>query len=311
MRFLASLLVAGLLAVTGAALGQRAEAANPYDPVLVINGRVVTNYDVSQRVKLLEALGAGGDLQTMAVQQLTEDRLKLQAGKDLGIELPEGAIPAGVEEFASGRGLTMEDVNLALTARNIDRQTLDDFVEAGLMWREVMSARFRAKAMPTDADIDAAIQRMRTQPVEMMNLAEIALPFAERGEAETQKFADDLYRQLRAGANFADMARTYSRSPTAEAGGVLEPIPATRLPPTFRTEVLLLRPGQTTRPIPISGGLALIKLLSIKSTPPDTQGLDDPAIRDQLRQQLFSERITSFGQGYLQELQSDAVIVKR
>ena len=38
---------------------------------------------------------------------------------------------------------------------------------------------------------------------------------------------------------------------------------------------------------------------------------DDPAVRDALRQRLFGERINSFGQGYLQELLSDALIVTR
>ena len=34
-------------------------------------------------------------------------------------------------------------------------------------------------------------------------------------------------------------------------------------------------------------------------------------MREQLRQRLFAERITSFGQGYLQELIGDAIIVER
>ena len=48
----------------------------------------------------------------------------------------------------------------------------------------------------------------------MLSLAEIALPFAERGEAETQALADGLYRQLAGGADFAALAGEYSRSPT-------------------------------------------------------------------------------------------------
>ena len=77
--------------------------------------------------------------------------------------------------------------------------------------------------------------------------------------------------------------------------------------------MLLLSPGQTTRPLPIAGGVALIKLVSISQVRPDPKAMkaDDPAAREALRQQLFVERITSFGQGYLQELLGDALIVKR
>ncbi len=89
-------------------------------------------------------------------------------------------------------------------------------------------------------------------------------------------------------------------------------MPANRLPAAFRTQVLLLSPGQVTRPIPISGGLALVKLVSIKREMlPAIPEAELPAAREELRQQLFTERIGSFGQGYLQELLGDALIVER
>ncbi len=37
----------------------------------------------------------------------------------------------------------------------------------------------------------------------------------------------------------------------------------------------------------------------------------DEEVRNQLREQIFTQRITSFGQGYLQELLRDALIVER
>ena len=226
------------LALAGPALAQ-----NPYAPAIMVNEGVITHYDIDQRIRLLEALGANGDLRKLAVQQLTEDRVKVQAAANMEIELPEGAIEAGIEEFATGRGLTMDDVQLALDARGIDQQTLDDFVESGLLWRDVIGTRFRARAMPTEADLDAALEIAANTPQEMLTLAEIALPYAELGQPETDALAERIYRQAAGGASFAALAREYSRSGTAERGGVLDPIPATNLPPAFRTEVLLLRPG--------------------------------------------------------------------
>lgn len=292
--------------------GAPARAANPFAPAITVNNGVITNYDIEQRMKLLEALGANGDLHEIAVQQLTEDRVRKQAAKDLDIELPDGAIEGGIDEFATGRGLTPDEVYNVLDVRGIDVQTMRDFVEAGLLWREVVAQRFRQRALPTEADIDAALEQRQTQPQEMLTLGEIALPFAERGESETQALADDLYRQLARGANFSAIAAEYSRSGSAERGGLLEPLPSNRLPAAFRTQVLLLSPGQVTRPIPISGGLAIVKLVSIdrRMLPPIPEA-DIPAAREELRQQLFSERIQSFGQGYLQELLGDALIVER
>ena len=295
-----------------AAAGMPALAANPFEAAITVNTGVITHYDIEQRMRLLSALGATDDLEKLAIKQLTEDRVKVQAARDLQIELPEGSIDAGIDEFATSRGLKTEDVLRVLASRNIDRQAMDDFVESGLLWREVVNARFRARATPSDADLDAAMQRALTEPVEMVALAEIALPFAERGEPETAALADRIYASARNGADFASLAREYSRSSTAKSGGRLEPIPATRVPPAFRSQVLLLNPGQTTRPVPIAGGVAIIKLLGIsQAKPPQIKPEEMGAARQQMREQLFTQRITSLGDGYLQELLGDALIVNR
>jgi peptidyl-prolyl cis-trans isomerase SurA len=138
------------------------------------------------------------------------------------------------------------------------------------------------------------------------------MPYAERGEAETIAFADQLYRDVSRGAlSFAAAVRQYSRSSTAERGGLMEPMPADRVPPALRGQVLLLRPGQVTRPFPIAGGVAILQLVSIGREAPQPIDAEDFEAREALRQRLFGERIAIFGQGYLQELLSDALIVER
>lgn len=286
-------------------------AQNPYLPAWTVNGDVITDYDIEQRVLFLDALGAPGDLREVAVEQLIEDRLKVQAAEQFGVELPEDGVQVGIEEFASVRDLSVEDVFRVLYARDIDRQTIDDFVESGLLWRDVVGTRFRAQSTPSEEDLDAAIQIAATTPVEILQLAEIALPFAERGQEQTQELADQIYAELARGADFAALSRRFSRSATAERGGLLDPVPAQQLPPAFRSQILLMSPGQITRPIPISGGVAILKLVSSRSAPPRPPEGDEAQVREALRQRLFTERITAFGQGFLQELLTDALIVEK
>jgi peptidyl-prolyl cis-trans isomerase SurA len=301
-------LACALLAGAGSAAGQ-----TPYAPALTVNDSAITFYDIDQRVLLLEALGVQGDARAQAIEQLTEDRVKVQAARALEIELPEGAILAGIEEFATQRGLTVDDVFQVLAARQIDRQTMDDFVEAGLLWREVVQSRFRDKATPTEADLDTTLAIQENAPVEIVQMSEIALPFAERGEAATLELAERLSRELARGGGFAAAARQYSRAASAAEGGRMEPVPAAALPPAIRAQVLLLGPGGVTRPIPISGGVAILRLDAVRLEPPGQRPADvpDEEIRNALREQVFTQRITSFGQGYLQELLRDALIVER
>src|SRR5690606_31963330 len=71
----------------GLALAGPGVAQNAYAPAYTVNDSVITHYDIEQRTRLLEALGATGDVRELAVEQLKEDRVKVQAGREAGIEL--------------------------------------------------------------------------------------------------------------------------------------------------------------------------------------------------------------------------------
>lgn len=308
MRLLITLIAAILLALPSPGAG-----ANPYLPAYTVNGRVITEYDIDQRMRFLEALGSPGDLRETAVEQLVEDRLKVQAAEQFGVELPEDGISLGLQEFAEVRGLSVEDVLQVLEARDIDRQTMDDFIEAGLLWREVVGVRFRAQATPSEEDLDAAVELAVSTPIETLQLAEIAMPYAELGEEQTLALANDIYAEAQRGTDFAALARRFSRSATAPQGGLLEPVPASDLPAAFRSQILLLSQGQVSRPIPITGGVAILKLVAVRTAPPPRPETEEEELqlREQLRQQIFTQRITAFGQGFLQEQLTDALIVEQ
>ena len=95
-------------------------------------------------------------------------------------------------------------------------------------------------------------------------------------------------------------------------GGRIQPIPAANMPDPMRQLVGQLKPGENTRPVPISDGLAILKLFSVsRERPPQNPDETEFDRREAARQELFSIRINSYGEGYLQELRSDAVIIER
>ena len=225
--------------------------------------------------------------------------MKLQAADELGIELPEGAVAGRARRI---RHRTRPDrrgrAAGARGAPDRPRRPWTTSSSRGSSGARCSTSASAPAPRPSEADLDAALELAATQPVEMLTLAEIALPFAERGEAETQALADGLYRQLAGGADFAAARRRVQPQPDrARTAGGSSRCPANRLPPTFRTEVLLLRPGQVTRPVPISGGLAIIKLVSVNQVRPEPVDAADPAVREELRQRLFGERIAELRPG--------------
>lgn len=250
--------VAALLTLSAAG----AQSQSTFSPAITVNNGVITYYDLQQRVALLEALGAPAEtLNAEAAQQLTEDALKLQLAEELGVVASDAEIDAGIAEFAGQRNLSAE----ALIARNADfgvtPETMAELIRAGLVWRQIVQGRFRSQALPNDRELDAALNIAAAEARESLRLAEIVLPFAERGQAETMAFATELSARLNAGADFAEAARTLSRAQSGPQGGALDWIPADRVPPLVSAQVLALAPGEVTAPIPFPAGVVLLKLI--------------------------------------------------
>jgi len=82
-----------------------------FRPVAVVNDSAITGFDLAQRAQILVALGftaaSPDSLRAEALDQLIEDRLKIQAGREIGIRPTEEMIEAGIEAFARQRDVTV------------------------------------------------------------------------------------------------------------------------------------------------------------------------------------------------------------
>ncbi|MBT26577.1 MAG: peptidylprolyl isomerase, partial [Rhodobacteraceae bacterium] len=153
MRRIFLALFACALAVTSFGAAQ---AQSPFSPAIRVNDRAITYYEIDQRIMLMEALSAPGDLPKEARKQLIEDRLKLDAAFAIGVNITEEMITAGIKDFAGRAKMTPEKFMDYLASKGVARQTFEDFLFSGLAWREVVRAKFASRLAVTDEDIDKA-----------------------------------------------------------------------------------------------------------------------------------------------------------
>lgn len=243
-----------------------ANAANPYSAAYSVNDSIITHFDISERVKLLRVLGAqSGNIQQEAIDQLISDRLKIRAARTYGIAINEGTLDRGLANIAAAQNISAEGMWAKARARGVSRQAYEDYYTAQLIWRELVQRRFRRAADPTSVDLDNAINVAAAVTQRTILLAEIALPFAERGEAATIAFAERLARDLNDGANFSDAVNRFSRSRTAANGGQIGWLSPTRLPAAIAAKVLGLRSGQVSQPVKVSSGIIILKVLASRT----------------------------------------------
>ena len=150
---LALMIGAGITAPAGPATAQ-----NLFEPVIYVNDRVITRYELQQRARMLQLFRAPGDPQQLAREQLIEERIKMDAADSAGASLPDEAIRSGMEEFAGRADMGADAFIAQLEQAGVAEQSFRDFVRAGITWREFSRARFANRVSVSDADLERATQ---------------------------------------------------------------------------------------------------------------------------------------------------------
>lgn len=252
--------------VTGLALAGSAQAQsnNPYAVAVRVNDRVVTNYEISQRMLLLQAFGSSGALEKLARDQLIDARLQLQAAADLGLEVSDEELKAGIDEFAARGKLTGEQLLQYVQSRGADPESMKDFVRSGLLWRGVVQARFGGKAAISDSELDTTLNLATAKVQESVLVSEIQIPLRESGNEATLELARQLSKTIKTEGAFAAAARRYSRAPSRGRGGRLDWMPVSALPPTLAGQILALEPGEVTAPVVLARTVGIFQLRAIR-----------------------------------------------
>lgn len=252
----AAALAAFLLAV----LPPFAAAAQSFAPVIRVDGAVITGYEIEQRIRFLTLLGFQGDVVREAENGLIDDRLRQNVARRFGVRLNPEQIRAGMEEFASRAELSADEFIAILEQNGVAAATFRDFVDAGILWRELVRARFGSRVQNVlDADIDRALTlEVQRVPTERVLLSEIVLPAGRNAEAQR------LAETLRGEAAFAAAARERSIATSAADGGRIDWVPAPYLPPQIASALAGLSVGQISRPVSASDGVAIYLLRGIE-----------------------------------------------
>ncbi len=190
--------------------------------------------------------------------------MKQQALAIAGIEIGPEEVETGIEEFAARTDLSSEEFVKALEQGGVSRETLRDFVEIGILWRDYVSARFLAQARPTPEEIDRALGRSGSGGVRVL-LSEIIIPVTPQTLAQAEELAEQIAQTPGADA-FAASAAQYSAAETRANGGNMDWISLNALPAGLRPLILGLVPGENTAPIALPNAVAIFRMRGIQET---------------------------------------------
>jgi peptidyl-prolyl cis-trans isomerase SurA len=242
--------------------------AQDFSPRLYVNDRVITQFEVDQRIEFLRVLRSPGDLEEEALKGLVEDRLRQTAAEQFEQTATEEEVKAGMDEFARRANLTADQLIVELEKVGIAAETFRDFVTAGILWRKVIRARYAGTISVSENEIDLALEATSRPGALRVLVSELVLPVPEGEDGAAQlEEATRLSETLSGEAAFAAAAQEVSAAPTRADGGRLDWMPLSNLPGPIGSAVLALGPGEVSDPLVVPGAVVLFLLRDVDLDP--------------------------------------------
>jgi peptidyl-prolyl cis-trans isomerase SurA len=232
----------------------------------IINGEVITQTDVDQRLSLL-AIANGGRipadevdrLRQQVLRNLIDETLEIQAAKAEKITIKPADIDKTLLRVASGVKQTPDQLAAFLQTQNSSIKTLRRQIEGEIAWQRLQRAKIESGVSVGEDEVKAVLDRLNaSKGTEEYHVGEIFLPAPAGTEAQVMADANKILEQLKGGASFAGYARQYSQSSSAAVGGDLGWMRPEQLPDPIAAAIRQMAPGTVSNPIANSGGVSII-----------------------------------------------------
>ena len=234
----------------------------------IINGEIITQTDVDQRLALLAIANNGqipeseiDRLRQQVLRNLIDETLQIQAAKTAEIKVDEGDIDRTVTRVAGNVKQTPEQMAEYLRVRGSSIRSIRRQILGEISWRRLQSAKIESGISVGDDEVKAVIERLEaSKGTQEYKISEIFLSATAATSAQAMTNANQILDALRKGGSFVGYARQYSEASTAAVGGDLGWVRPEQLPDPIAEAVRTLQPGQISAPIPVSGGVSIVAI---------------------------------------------------
>ncbi|WP_457627770.1 peptidylprolyl isomerase [Oceanithermus sp.] len=270
--------------------------AVPDTVVARVGDRVITQADLDLQFDLFLRQSTGGapiseearaqlaGLKLQYLERMAQDAVVVQEAERMGLAPDEATIDRRIEQTI--QRLSGEAAfKAALEQYGIpDVETYRQMVYDSMAYKALISW-VRQKMQVSDAALKILyyLDRSAYAVPEQICTAHILV--------ETREEAEQVLEQLRAGADFAELARERSIDPSsAPAGGDLGCVELGRFVPEFEQAALALEPGEFSEPVQTQFGWHVILLK--KRVPERVRSFDE--VKDQIRARIEADAIERY-----------------
>ncbi|KAF0221539.1 MAG: peptidyl-prolyl cis-trans isomerase [Geobacteraceae bacterium] len=291
---------------------EAAAKTSPSDPLAVVNGAAITRAEVARAVKVLLS-------QNRITQQVTPDQMKqaeeaaleqlisaeilYQAGlkleiKDLDKQVEE-KITQGKARFPS-----TEEYEKALKTADLTEKELKELTRKDIIVGNVVEKEIAAKITVPDQDVKKFYDENQDKfkKGESVRASHILCGVDANASPEEKKKAKEkaeaLLKKIKAGEDFAKLAKENSTCPSSAQGGDLGSFGKGQMVPPFEKAAFALKQGEVSDVVETQFGYHIIKLTEKKDA--ETIKLDET--KDRIKDYLKNQKVQKAVADYITEL---------
>ncbi|MEP7101397.1 MAG: peptidylprolyl isomerase [Burkholderiales bacterium] len=245
--------------------------------IAVVNQELVTNGELQSRLARIRADAAANkqqlpppaEFRKQVLDALIDERVQVTNAREVGPKIDEAELDRAVNNVAVQNQLTMPQLRARLQQQGLAYSTFRNNVKDQLLVERVREREVNQRIRITDADVDALIEQRRAASGKavQLNIAQILVTVPDGAAADVvaqrQARAEAALARVKAGEDFATVAREISEDGNKAQGGVIGLRPTDRLPDVFVETVKTLKPGEFSPTLLRSGaGFHVLKLLA-------------------------------------------------
>ncbi|HEY4941166.1 MAG TPA: peptidylprolyl isomerase [Rhizomicrobium sp.] len=244
--------------------------SGPSDGVAaIVNDAIITEYDLRQRILLFVATSnvqatpeIMAKLRSQVLSQLETEQLQIQEARRKAITVSPTDVDKQIERITADNHMNKDQLAELLKKGGVDMATLRAQIAVQIAWQRAVQEEFQERINVTPADVDAELARLSEGKEKTHFLVATIFLAVDNPDldAKVLKDAQDIYAQLQSGANFGTVARQFSQSPTAAAGGDMGWVHQGQLPAELDAALQKMEPGSVSPPLRSSGGYYILGL---------------------------------------------------
>lgn len=247
----------------------------PLDRVVaIVDNDVVMQSQLDQRLREVRAtiqkrgapLPPEHVLDQQVLERLIIENIQLQIGDRSGVRITDEELNQAMGTIAQRNNMSLDQFRAALSHDGLSYDEAREQVRREMIISRVRQRRVAERIQVSEQEVQnfLASDLGKIQLSEEYRLANILIPVPDSASPETvqaaARQAQEMYQQLKQGADFGQLAVSRSAGDNALEGGEIGWRKAAQLPSPFDGMVGSLAVGDVTEPVRTPGGFIIIKL---------------------------------------------------